>query len=104
MPVAEVTGSECIERARLLRVSHYDIRLDLTRGPEVFGSTARATFDCTEPRAASYADLVAETVHEITLNGVALDPARASAGGRPRPCALAHSPDDRGTARKSLIW
>jgi hypothetical protein len=36
VPVAEITRSECIERARLLRVRHYDIMLDLARGPEVF--------------------------------------------------------------------
>ena len=39
-------------------------------------------FDCAEPGAASYADLIAEAVHEITLNGAAVDPATACADGR----------------------
>jgi aminopeptidase N len=63
-------------------VRAYDVALDLTRGNEVFGSTAVVRFSCREPGAASYADLIAETVHEITLNGAALDPVKACADGR----------------------
>ena len=40
------------------------------------------TFECAEPGADSYADLVAETVHEITLNGTPIDPETAYADGR----------------------
>jgi aminopeptidase N len=43
-----------------------------TRGQEIFGSVWRIRFDCAEPGATSHADLVAETVHEITLNGTPL--------------------------------
>jgi aminopeptidase N len=82
MPKAEITRSETSERARLLRADRYDISLDLTRGPEVFGSTSVITFDCAEPGASSYADLVAAQVHEISLNGTAIDPATAWADGR----------------------
>jgi aminopeptidase N len=39
-------------------------------------------FDCVRPEADSYVDLIAETVHEITLNGTAVDPATAYADGR----------------------
>src|SRR5262249_35901442 len=56
--------------------------LDLIRGPEVFGSTTLITFDCAEPGAATYVDLIAETVHEITLNGAPIEPATAYADGR----------------------
>ncbi len=80
MPVAEITRSETSERTRLLRVDDYDIALDLTRGGEVFGSTSVIRFRCAEPGASSYADLVATAVREITLNGVALDPAAVVKG------------------------
>ncbi len=82
MPIAEITRSETRERAQLLRVDDYDIALDLTRGPEVFGSTSVIRFGCTRPGASTYADLVAETVREIVLNGVSIDPASAWADGR----------------------
>jgi aminopeptidase N len=79
---AEITRAETSERARLLRVVSYQVELDLTRGGEVFGSTSLITFECTEPGAASYADLIAQSVHEITLNGTRVDPASAYADGR----------------------
>jgi aminopeptidase N len=82
MPVAEITRSETAERARLLRVDSYDIALDLAAGPERFRSRTIIRFGCTEPGAATYADLIAEQVHEITLNGVAIDPVAAWADGR----------------------
>jgi aminopeptidase N len=82
MQIAEITQQETAERAALLRVDHYDVQLDLTRGGEVFGSVSSIRFDCTSPGAASYVDLIAETVHEITLNGTAIDPATGYAAGR----------------------
>jgi aminopeptidase N len=75
MPAAEITRAETRRRARLLRVQSYEIALDLRRGAEVFGSVSVIRFDCAEAGAASYADLEAEAVREITLNGVRLDPA-----------------------------
>jgi aminopeptidase N len=82
MPIAEITRAETSERARLLYVHSYDVALHLTRGDTVFGSVSVIRFDCREPGAASHADLVAEAVHEVTLNGTALDPARVWADGR----------------------
>jgi len=82
MPIAEITKSETSERAELLRVDSYHVELELTGGPETFRSASVIRFDCVRPGAASYADLIAETVHEITLNGTALDPATAYADGR----------------------
>jgi len=52
----------------LLRVRSYDVVLDLT-GEESFGSVSVIRFDCAEPGATSHADLVAQAVHEISLNG-----------------------------------
>jgi aminopeptidase N len=82
MPIAEITRTETSERSRLLRVDAYDIALDLTRGGEVFGSTSVIRFGCRQPGASTYADLVAPTVREITLNGAAIDPAKGYADGR----------------------
>jgi aminopeptidase N len=82
MPTAEITRDETAERARLLQVEAYDIALDLTRGSEVFGSVSQITFGCAEPGASTYLDLIAETVHEITLNGVPVEAASAWADGR----------------------
>jgi aminopeptidase N len=82
MQAAEITRAETARRARLLRVAGYDVTLDLTRGAGVFGSDSVIKFDCAEPGAATYADLVAEQVREISLNGTRIDPAMAWADGR----------------------
>jgi aminopeptidase N len=82
MQIAEITQQETAERAALLQVESYDVQLDLTQGDQVFRSVSSIRFDCTSPGAASYADLIAPAVHEITLNGTPLDPARAYAAGR----------------------
>ena len=91
MPTAEITRRETAERARLLRVHGYDVRLDLTRGDKVFRSTSIITFDCAEPGAATYADLVAAEVIEISLNGQAIDPETACSDGRIALTGLAAS-------------
>ncbi len=82
MQIAEITRAETSRRAELLSVSSYAVHLDLTCGDKVFLSTSVVTFDCSEPGADSYADLVAQTVHEITLNGKAIDQDTACAQGR----------------------
>jgi aminopeptidase N len=82
MQIAEITRHETSRRAELLAVDSYSVELDLTCGDKVFRSTSVISFDCAEPGAASYADLVAETVREITLNGTAIDPETACADGR----------------------
>ncbi len=71
MPIAEITRAETSLRASLLTVDSYAVDLDLTCGDKVFRSTSVIVFDCAEPGAPSYADLVAESVYEITLNGAA---------------------------------
>src|SRR5215469_2120869 len=82
MQVADITRAETSERGRLLNVDSYTVTLDLTRGSEVFGSTSVIRFSCAEPGAASYVDMVAEAVYEITLNGVPIEPTNAWADGR----------------------
>jgi aminopeptidase N len=82
MPTAEITRSECSVRARLLHVRSYDVTLDLTRGEQHFRSTSVIRFDCREPGAATYLDLIAPAVREIVLNGTVIDPDDAYADGR----------------------
>jgi len=82
MSTAEITRAETSKRARLVGVHSYQVALDLTRGAKVFGSVSVVRFDCAEPGEVSYADLVADAVHEITLNGVPLDPAAVYSDGR----------------------
>jgi aminopeptidase N len=82
MPIAEITRTQSAERARLLRVDTYHVSLDLTREEQAFGSTSVIRFSCTEPGTGTYVDLIADTVHEITLNGRSIDPAAAHRDGR----------------------
>jgi len=79
---AEITRAETADRAGLLHVESYDVTLDLTKGEQSFVSTSVVVFDCAEPGVTSYADLIADAVHEITLNGTAIDPATSYADGR----------------------
>jgi aminopeptidase N len=81
-PAGEITRSETSERARLLHLQRYEVTLDLTGGPEAFRSTSVISFDCRERGAASYADLIATRVVEISLNGTSLDPAVVYDGSR----------------------
>lgn len=82
MPGTNLTRDEAATRAALLDVTSYSIDLDLTTGDTTFGSTTTIRFTCTEPGAETFADLVDATVHEITLNGEAVDPSTAYADSR----------------------
>ena len=82
MPGTNLTRDEAATRAALLDVTSYAVELDLTTGPETFASTTTITFSATTPGASTFADLVDADVHEVTLNGVALDPATAYADSR----------------------
>ncbi|MSZ76923.1 MAG: aminopeptidase N, partial [Actinobacteria bacterium] len=82
MPGTNLTRDEAATRAALLDVTSYSIDLDLTTGDTTFASTTTIEFTCSEPGSETFADLVGATVHEITLNGSALDPATAYADSR----------------------
>jgi aminopeptidase N len=84
VPGMNLTRDEAAQRASHLAVTSYDVELDLTTGEEVFASTTVARFTSRTPGAATFVDLVARTAHEITLNGVALDPADVFDGVRIR--------------------
>ncbi|MFI5085580.1 MAG: aminopeptidase N [Actinomycetales bacterium] len=81
MPGRNLTRAEARERATLLAVDSYAVTLDLTRGGRTFGSTTVVRFNA-EPGSTTFIDAFTDTVHEVTLNGVALDPAEVSDGVR----------------------
>ncbi|WP_055485255.1 aminopeptidase N [Streptomyces sp. WMMB 322] len=83
MPGTNLTREEARERARLLRVDSYEIELDLSGAQDggTFRSRTLVRFEAAEA-ASSFIDLVAPAVHEITLNGRAVDPASAFADSR----------------------
>ncbi len=81
MPAENLTRAEARERAALVQVHSYDVALDLTTGPETFGSTTVVRFAAT-PGASTFVDLIAPAVHEVVLNGTPLDVAAVWADSR----------------------
>ncbi|MFF7451096.1 MULTISPECIES: aminopeptidase N [unclassified Streptomyces] len=77
MPGTNLTREEAQQRAQLLTVESYEIDLDLSGAQEggTYRSVTTVRFDVAESGAESFIDLVAPTVHEVTLNGESLDPA-----------------------------
>ncbi|WP_149830437.1 aminopeptidase N [Streptomyces tailanensis] len=77
MPGTNLTREEAQQRAALLSVDSYEIDLDLSGAQEggTYRSVTTVRFDVAENGADSFIDLVAPTVHEVTLNGDPLDPA-----------------------------
>ncbi|ALV35651.1 aminopeptidase N [Streptomyces sp. CdTB01] len=84
MPGTNLTREEAQQRAKLLTVESYEIDLDLSGAQEggTYRSVTTVRFDVGENGAESFIDLVAPTVHEVTLNGDALDPAEVFADSR----------------------
>ncbi|MFK4638876.1 aminopeptidase N [Paenarthrobacter histidinolovorans] len=81
MPGLNLTRDEAANRAELLTVDSYDVTLDLTRGPEVFGSSTVVKFSAVAG-SSTFIDAITHTVHSVTLNGTDLDPAEVSDGVR----------------------
>ncbi|GHF44223.1 aminopeptidase N [Streptomyces morookaense] len=75
MPGTNLTREEAQQRARLLTVDAYEIELDLSGAQEggTYRSETTVRFDAAEA-GDSFIDLVAPAVHEVVLNGTALDP------------------------------
>ncbi|WP_406494127.1 aminopeptidase N [Streptomyces sp. NBC_00846] len=75
MPGTNLTREEAQERARLLTVDAYEIDLDLSGAQEggTYRSVTTVRFDSAEAGAETFIDLVAPAVHEVELNGRALD-------------------------------
>jgi aminopeptidase N len=91
VPVPNLTRTDAAARAELLAVQSYDLQLDVTdgaghAGERVFRSTTTVEFSCRQPGAATFIDLIAETVHSATLNGAELDVSGyTEEGGLPLP-------------------
>lgn len=81
--------NEAETRAHLLDVLSSTVTLDLTRGEEVFRSTAVIRFDCAEPGAASFVDIEPGTLLRAELNGRPLDPATLDGNRLPLPALAA---------------
>ncbi|MGR2751566.1 aminopeptidase N [Agromyces arachidis] len=81
MPGENLTRIEAEERAALVTVHDYDVRLDVTTGPEVFRTETTVRFSAREG-ASTFIDAIMAAVHSVTLNGESLDPAEVSDGAR----------------------
>ncbi|QNP63322.1 aminopeptidase N [Streptomyces genisteinicus] len=75
MPGTNLTRDEAQQRARLLTVDSYEIDLDLSGAQEggTYRSETTVRFASAEDGAETFVDLVAPAVHEVVLNGHALD-------------------------------
>jgi len=90
VPGENLSRDEAQRRARLLSVQGYEVALDLRsavapppeRGPRTFRSTTTIRFRCAAPGAATFADLLAHTVHSVTLNGRSLNADKVFDGAR----------------------
>ncbi|MFI6323232.1 aminopeptidase N [Nonomuraea sp. NPDC050556] len=68
-----LTRDEARERARLLKVSSYEVALDLTEGAERFESVTTVRFTSAQPGASTFIDLHGAHLRQVTLNGTDLD-------------------------------
>jgi len=66
---SNLTRDEAAARSALIAVASYHVDLDLTGSDEVFDSVCVIRFDCNAPGSASFINLTAPAVREITLNG-----------------------------------
>ncbi|QHY95533.1 Aminopeptidase N [Streptomyces sp. S4.7] len=75
MPGTNLTREEAQQRARLLTVDSYEIDLDLGGAQEggTYRSVTTVRFESADAGAETFIDLVAPAVHEVVLNGKALD-------------------------------
>lgn len=89
MPGENLTRDEARTRAALVDIRSYDVDLDLTTGPDTFASSTTVRFACGQPGASTFLDLIAPTVHRVTLNGTDLDVAEVVADSRIRLDGLA---------------
>ena len=75
MPGTNLTREEAQQRAKLLTVDSYEIDLDLSGAQEggTYRSVTTVRFDSAEANAETFIDLIAPAVHEVVLNGHALE-------------------------------
>ena len=75
-----LTVSDARRRARTIAVDRYVLDLDLTRGPETFGSTTTILFRRVGSEDTTFLDVRPHGVHRVRLNGDDLDVSRLSEG------------------------
>ncbi len=73
MPGNNLTRQEAAERSSHLKVHHYDISIDVTKGEETFIAHTKVTFDCNQPGSSTFIDAVGKRIISARLNGSALD-------------------------------
>ncbi len=81
MPAENLTRAEARARAEVVAVDGYLVDLDLTTGPETFTSTTVVRFSA-RAGASTFVDLIAPRVHDVVLNGRALDVTEVFADSR----------------------
>ena len=82
MPGENLTRKEAQERASLIKVTSYEIHLDLTSGESTFGSTTKVKFSANIPGSSTFIDAITNSVEKVVLNGRQLEPAQVSDGVR----------------------
>jgi len=82
MPGENLTRKEAQDRAAILKVESYEIHLDLTSSDFTFRSETNVKFSSSQPGASTFIDAITDKVHQVTLNGVELDPAEVADGTR----------------------
>jgi aminopeptidase N len=78
MAVPNLTQDDARVRAQLLHVDSYDVNLDLTDGAgapgeRTFHSITTIRFSAASAGSSTFLDLIADTIHSVTLNGQAVD-------------------------------
>jgi aminopeptidase N len=81
LPGENLTRSEAAERARIVQVHSYQVEIDLTGGPELFGATTRVRFSGQKGQS-TFIDAITSAVHSVVLNGEVLDTSKVSDGVR----------------------
>ncbi len=84
MPGTNLTLDEALERAALVTTQAYEVDLDLSGaadGHETFASITTLRFATGEP-GATFLDLIAASVAEVSIDGSQLDPAEVYDGAR----------------------
>jgi aminopeptidase N len=82
MPGENLTRKEAQERASLIKVSSYEVHLDLTSDEKTFESTTKVKFSSSTVGASTFIDAITNSVKSVVLNGIALEPAKVSDGVR----------------------
>jgi len=68
-----LTVSDARRRSRTIAVDRYVLDLDLTRGPDTFGSTTSVRFRRLGPEDTTFLDVRPQALHRVRLNGEDVD-------------------------------